>query len=274
MINIGLIGYGPWGKNYEKTMNHMGLNFIISTKNYEQDILKNKKIDGVIIATPVSTHYEIAKKSLEYDKNVLVEKPFTSTSEQALDLLKIKGGNILMVGHLYLHHPAINSMKTLLGEANKINWIEMTRLGGKENTNSLWDLGSHDLYILDYLFSQDPISIESYESAECHKIVINYPEFYVNLKTSVKSKNKIRDIVISTNNGIISFDDTRKNKLIHIKRSGEVDIIDLDERITPLEKQIKGFIHSIESKETPFNNGLRGLKNIRILEKINKIRNE
>ena len=135
MIKIGIVGYGYWGKNLVRNFYYLNGCHIkhvceinlkkakkcsstypnINVVNDFNIILNDKDIDGIVIATPVDSHYDLAKKALERNKNVLVEKPLTSSFEEAkelIDLANVKG-KLLMVDHTYLYTGAVIKLKEL-----------------------------------------------------------------------------------------------------------------------------------------------------------------
>ena len=152
MIRVGIIGYGYWGPNLVRNfMNVEGCIVThicdldikkleiakkkypsINTTNSIDQIFKNLEIDAIVIATPVSTHYDLASKALESNKHILVEKPLTNNVEQAQILgKKAKDKNkILMIDHTYLYTPAIKKIKELIdsNSLGEIQYIDSTRI--------------------------------------------------------------------------------------------------------------------------------------------------
>src|SRR3989344_6498148 len=124
MITLSLIGAGKWGKNYINTIHSLSFcelpDSYIKTKNYKE-LLNFNNIDGVIIATPASTHFQIAKAFLEKGFNVLIEKPLTTSYKAALKLYRIaeKTKSTVMVGHIFLYNPAFLKVKELIKSIGK-----------------------------------------------------------------------------------------------------------------------------------------------------------
>ena len=186
MVNIGIIGCGNWGKNYirhfaqipnarlmiccdtdYKTLLSVRDRYplVKLTKNY-RDIAFNPKIDAVVIATPPGNHYCIARACLLRGKHVLVEKPFTLSSEGSYQLVDIaeKTGRVLMVGHIMDYHPGMRLVKEYIqsGELGRIFYMHSTRtsLGVvREDVSVLWDKAPHDIATLLYLFDEEPKSV-------------------------------------------------------------------------------------------------------------------
>jgi len=179
MINIGLIGFGYWGPNvaknlfnnkkykldticdYDTVRLEKARNVYIKQVNYVSDytkVLKNKDITAIAIAVETSGHYKIAKEALLAGKHIYVEKPFTSTVEEAkeLDELALKLGLIIHVDHIMIFHPIIQKIKSMIdsGEIGEILYIDAFRLNLgqiKKDVSAMWDLAVHDLSIIDYL---------------------------------------------------------------------------------------------------------------------------
>lgn len=186
VINVGIIGCGNWGRNYVRNfaqisaarlvtccdINHKTLLSIREryplvklTKNY-RDIASDPKIDAVVIATPPGNHYAIARACLLRGKHVLVEKPFTLSSEEGYQLVDIaeKTGKVLMVGHIMDYHPGMRLVKKYIqsGELGKIFYLHSTRtsLGiVREDVSVLWDKAPHDIASLLYLLDEEPVSV-------------------------------------------------------------------------------------------------------------------
>ena len=187
-MKLGLVGIGYWGKNYIKTIkniNNIELSFVCSphkkfeeelpencrfTNNYD-DILKDKQTQGIIIATPPKTHYDLARSGLISGKNVLIEKPMTYSSEEAFDLYRLSEEklNILMVGHLFLYHPAVVQLKREVnnGELGNLVHINSIRTGPgpvRKDINAMWDLAPHDISMSNYFFQDLPTRVIATES--------------------------------------------------------------------------------------------------------------
>jgi len=183
IINMGIIGCGYWGpkllRNFSSLLNckvkktsdfksgrlefiKKEFPFVETTKDY-RDILRDKSIHAVAIATPVSTHREIAEEALFLGKHVFVEKPMTYSTEGALALVNTadKLGKKLAVGHVFQFAPAVRKIKELLRKKviGKVLHITSTRvnLGPPESeVDVIWDLGPHDFSIILHLLEETP----------------------------------------------------------------------------------------------------------------------
>jgi predicted dehydrogenase len=186
MIRVGVIGYGYWGPNIVRNfyaqddtrvellcdMNPSAL--ARARKNYPgletttdpDDILKSTKIDAVAVITPVWTHYKLAKAALENGKHVFVEKPFTSTSEQAEELIALAARKNLtiMVDHTFLFTGAVRKIRELTesGALGNLYYYDSLRVNlglFQHDVSVIWDLAPHDLSIMDHLIKGEPEAI-------------------------------------------------------------------------------------------------------------------
>ncbi|NIR49736.1 Gfo/Idh/MocA family oxidoreductase [candidate division KSB1 bacterium] len=186
MLQTGLIGTGYWGPNIAKSFELTGkaamrwfcdvdttrLNKIIekyphanSTTEVDR-MLEDPALDAVAISTPAVTHYELTRKALEAGKHVLVEKPITLTSKDALQLIAFAQDKhkILMVGHVFEYNFTVRALKNLIdsGELGEIHYLnfERTNLGPvRTDVNALWDLASHDVSIMCYILDGSPMNV-------------------------------------------------------------------------------------------------------------------
>jgi len=185
-LRFGVIGWGYWGPKVARnlaSLPHAMVSMIAdtdvtrlasSTANFSsvrtttqsEDVFRSD-VDGVVIATPVRSHYRLAKEALLHGKHVLVEKPLTANVEEAEDLvaLAIKQQSILMVGHTFEYSPAVNELRKLIqgGELGKIYSIETERVNlglFRSDINVIWDLAPHDVSILLYLLGKKPQQVK------------------------------------------------------------------------------------------------------------------
>jgi predicted dehydrogenase len=189
MINVGVIGYGYWGPNIVRNFHSLSKAkvFQICDKNevllnrarttYPEinittdfnDVVSSPIIDVVAVITPVSTHYELAKKALQNGKHVFVEKPFTATVAQAEELIELseKKNLVLMVDHTFLFTGATRKIKEIIDEGTlgNIYYYDSTRVNlglFQHDVNVIWDLAPHDFSIMDYLIEEKPIAIAAH----------------------------------------------------------------------------------------------------------------
>lgn len=188
MIGIGLVGYGYWGpiiaRNFEELdnahlvaicdcneerlslacANHQNIRCVASL----EELLEASDIDAVVIATPAASHFSLAHTCLSVGKHVLVEKPLATSSSQVHALVTTASKNqcVLMVDHTYLFSNAVHAIASTInhGELGQIYYYDSirTNLGRfRSDVDVLWDLASHDLAIIDYLFDETPTSVHA-----------------------------------------------------------------------------------------------------------------
>lgn len=244
MINIGLIGFGYWGPNvaknlfnnktynlhticdYDKTRLEKARSIYIEQVNYEIDynvLLNNNDITAIAIAVETSGHYEIAKAALNAGKHIYVEKPFTSTVEEAkeLDELAAQLGLIIHVDHIMIFHPIIQKIKSIIdsGELGDILYIDGIRLNLgqiKKDVSAMWDLAVHDLSIIDFLsngkepFYLSAIGEKIYNPKESLVFLsLRYEGFIAHIQSSWISPIKERKLVVAGTKKMIVFDDMK-----------------------------------------------------------------
>ena len=223
MMNIALVGFGYWGPNVARNINanpNLKLHTIcdmiesniekaksiyIETVNYDanyENILNNVNINAVAIATNTGTHYKLIKAALENNKHVYVEKPFTSTIEEALELeaLAKEKNLIIHIDHIMIFHPAIKKIKEIIsnGELGDILYIDatITSLGQiRKDVSSMWDLAVHDLSIIDYLMDGVfPKQIKSFGEKIYNPkesitfLTLKYDNFFAQIESNWKLK--------------------------------------------------------------------------------------
>ena len=314
-MNFGIIGVGRFGTNYLKTLNELQVHvkWICSTKletmnealskvnlksevkktiNY-REILKDKGLDAVIIATPGSTHYKIAKDALVAGKHVLVEKPFCLSSKEAEDLLKLskKKNKILIAGHLHLFNPGIQKIREDIksGLFGRVNFISIFHSGNgpvRADISALWDFFPHSVSVLLYLLEENPVELGVIGASFIKKgnedlvtMSINFPSniFAVSTGTWLYPLKKFEIVVVGENLYAV-FDDYAKigklryfdsrpkmiNGKIIIDGKGYRSVQIEDSR--PLTEQMKFFINCIKNNKIPKENIKNAVKITKILE--------
>jgi predicted dehydrogenase len=188
MIGVGVIGFGYWGPNLVRNFHDMPDSRVLAVSDLRMDrlalaasrypgigifqnpsdLIRSPTIDAVAIATPVSTHYELALEALQAGKHVLVEKPLATTSEQALRLTEEAERRrlTLMVDHTFVYTGSVRTMKDLIarGEIGDLYYYDSVRVNlglFQHDVNVLWDLAVHDLSIMDYLLPTRPRAVSA-----------------------------------------------------------------------------------------------------------------
>jgi predicted dehydrogenase len=317
-INVGVIGSGYWGpkiiRNFhelaetnvtmvadldEVKLRRIGLTFpSVRTTTSAQELL-NSDVDAVVVATPVSTHYEIAREALMHDKHVLVEKPLTGSTWQARELVELARQRDLrlMVGHVFEYNPAVRMLKEIIasGELGEIYYIDMIRatLGlFQKDINVIWDLAPHDFSILRYILGTDPISVsargEAYIQPSIHDVAyisVNFPEqVQAHIRVSWLEPRKQRRLTIVGSQKMLVYDDVEPVEKIKIYdmgvempngdqlgggqlryRYGDIQSPRVD-AIEPLQEECRHFAASIREGTDPISSGEVGLKIVEMLE--------
>jgi predicted dehydrogenase len=270
------------------------------------DLMNDPNVHAIVIATPLSTHFEIAKQALMKGKHVFVEKPLTRTTQEALELIKLSEdqGKVLMVDHTFVYNNAIRKMKEIIdsGGIGDIYYIDSTRAHWdfgifRHQNNVIWDLAPHDFSIVNFLTQQEPSSLTA--TGICCKEYSgdNHIESvaYVTLNTtggilahfhlSWLSPLKIRRFLIVGSRKLMVFDlaDAKSpikvyDKRIKIKNLEDAykSLLSQDKigevyepeivQAEPLETECRHFIDCIENNKIPLTNGREGLKVVKLLE--------
>lgn len=318
-MNIGIIGYGYWGPNLVRNFSLVQnckvsmvsdfrterLNIVsksyptINVTTNPDDILLSREIDAVVIATPVFTHFELAKKALMNGKHVLLEKPMTASVLEAEELIALANSKdlLLMVDHTFLYTAAVQKMKVLIENNNigTIKYFDSTRINlglFQPDVNVLWDLAPHDISILLHLIKETPFSVNATGISHTHNGIENVAYLTVNFKTdfiahfscSWSSPVKLRTMLIGGDKKMLLFDDLQpsekvrvydtgysyktdeeKNRLLVDYRTGDVFIPKIESKEALLGMACD-FVNCIINKTQPESNATLGLNVIKILE--------
>jgi predicted dehydrogenase len=324
MLVINCIGVGHWGPNLVKAfathpearvgtvcdlseerlaLVRRNVPTVARFSTDSQAAATDPAADAVVIATPVSSHYALAKTALEAGKHVLVEKPLCRSVAEGETLLALarEMGKLLCVGHVFLFNNAVRGVRNLIrsGELGRINYIYSTRtnLGPfRSDVNALWDLAAHDLSILDYWLGAEPIAVtangKSYLNPAIEDVVFasfHYPNNVVgSLHASWLNPRKVREITIVAENKMVVMDDINLNEPIRIYhksvaverepiysdsfgsfrmliRGGDITIPSVNGP-EPLQAECNHFIDCIRGRAEPINDGPSGLRVLRALE--------
>ena len=318
-INIGVIGYGYWGPNIVRNFFatsactvkmvadgrperlHLLSKIFPSIQAVKdgEEILNNKEIDAVVIATPVFTHFALAKRALLMGKHVLIEKPMTSSVKEADELINLatQKGLTLMADHTFLYTGAVEKMKEIIltevigtplyFDSSRIN------LGlFQPDINVLWDLAPHDISILTYLITETPESINATGISHTRNQVENIAYLTVNYNSSFiahftcswSSPVKVRQTLIGGDKKMILYNDLEPSEKVRVYdtgynhkteedktrimvdyRTGDVHIPKLSTR-EALAGVADDFIQSVLHKKSPLSNAILGRSVVRILE--------
>ena len=309
--NIALIGFGNWGKNIARNLSHIGAlaciydhDQTISKKITNEfnlpyftfgEILSNKNIKAVIIASTAETHKDLAVEAFLNDKDVLIEKPFCLSLLDAkiISKLAVEKKKILMVGHLLNYHNAFIKMKSFI-EEGKIGSIKNIRanrlaLGAiRSNESVIYDLAAHDISMILSILKNLPndLSVQS-----IHHNLNKGPDA-INVKLSFNEgitaliscdwmcPYKEHRFSVIGSNGSLIFDDTKdwSSKLsfnpstinpdnsIKIAKTEKISVNENE----PLKNELDEFIDSIESRKSPLTDHKEAMKVQTVMEMIQK----
>ncbi|GAB4342149.1 MAG: Gfo/Idh/MocA family oxidoreductase [Calditrichia bacterium] len=258
MIKVGVIGVGYWGPNlirnfYANEHTHLKsvcdlktsrLDFIsrqypaLETSTDYRQIARDPEIDLVVICTPVSTHFEIAKMALENGKHVLIEKPMTATSEEAEELLNLaeKKGRFVFVDHTFLFTGVVKKIKELInaGELGELFYFDSMRINlglFQHDVNVIWDLAPHDISIMHYLLDSQPEAVVATgaphfsDLEDVAYLTVYYPgKLLGHINVSWLSPVKVRQTLLAGNKKMIVWDDNQPSEKLRIYDKG-VDFI-------------------------------------------------
>ena len=258
MIKIAVAGYGYWGPNLVRNIQESGKASVVTccdmntdrlkqvsskypsirtTTNYD-DVLNDPSVNAVVIATPVATHYEFARKALEHGKHVLLEKPATSSTAEAEKLVELaeKQSLTYMIDHTFIYTGAVRKMKEVVdqGELGDIYYLDSVRINlglFQRDVNVLWDLAPHDIAILEHLVKERPVSVCA--TGACHvgngHENVAYLTVYFNSGMIAHFHNnwlspvKVRTMLVGGSKKTIHYDDMEVSEKIKIYDRG-VDI--------------------------------------------------
>lgn len=324
MIKVGVIGYGYWGPNLVRNFSEVsGSNVVavsdlrperlvlvknrypaIKTMTDHQELIADPAIDAIVIATPVSTHFNLAMQTLKAGKHVLVEKPMTAMADEGARLIDKaqKCKRVLLVDHTFVYMGAVRKIRELIqnGELGEIYYYDSTRVNlglFQHDVNVIWDLAVHDLAILDYVLGAKATAV----SATGISHVSNAPEnvaymtlffdssLIAHINVNWLSPVKVRLTLIGGSKKMIVFDDLQPSEKIKIYDTG-ITVNNKPDSIyeiligyrtgdmwaprfdttEALKAEAIHFIDCIENGREPDTNGEMGLRIVRILEAATK----
>ncbi len=313
-LRFAVIGWGYWGPKLARNLESLAAASVttvidsdpfrlesLPVNQYNSWVRKSTEvqdafradIDGVVIATPVRTHYQFAKEALLHNKHVLVEKPLTASVAEAEELVALarERGRILMVGHTFEYSPAVNELRKLVrsGSLGKIYCIETERVNlglFRSDINVIWDLAPHDLSILLYLTGKKPEQIKVQAHAHLQPRIHDIAHLDLSFADGMTAHIhvgwlhpcKIRRVTVIGDQRMAVYDDTNPAEMLKIYnkgadihadpvvsyRNGEITIPHID-WIEPLRLECEDFANAIRTGALPRAHGGVGLEVVRIL---------
>jgi predicted dehydrogenase len=320
MIGIGVIGYGYWGPNLVRNFVEVAGSRVVAVGDLRperlaqvqarypgvkatgdfRELLADPEVDAIVIATPVSTHFDLALQALQAGKHVLVEKPLTTTARQGERLVEeaARRQRVLMVDHTFIYTGAVRKIKELVdeGRLGRLYYYDSVRVNlglFQHDVNVLWDLAVHDLSIMDYVLGRQPRAVAATGMAH----VPDRPEdvayltcffddtliahFHVNWLAPVK----IRRTLIGGDQRMIVYDDLEPSEKVKVYdkgitlnngpeglyqmlvgyRTGDMWAPQLN-TAEALRVEAAHFLECIEHGKHPVTDGQVGLNVVRVLE--------
>jgi UDP-2-acetamido-3-amino-2,3-dideoxy-glucuronate N-acetyltransferase len=303
---IALLGVGSWGRNLLRVLTEfeeIGAVFDPDPRALDHAppqlragsvdaILGNPAIEGVVIATPAATHFELARMALLANRDVFVEKPLTLDPAEGAELVELADrlGRVLMVGHVTLYHPAILELKQRLkrGELGRPQYLYSNRLNSgrvRETENILWSFAPHDFAVLLYLLDASPTEVLAVGSSHLKEgradVTLTHLKFpggeRAHIFVSWLHPMREHRLVVTGERRMAHFaDDERGGSLslydIGVGKSGErsvkpsaaMDVVALPHR-EPLRLEIGHFLECMDRREEPLTGGRHGLEVVRLL---------
>ncbi len=323
MLNIGVIGYGYWGPNIVRNFSALkGVKLVAlcdaDTKALERArksypylktftdyrrITNAKDIDAVAVVTPVFAHYALAKDALKNGKHVFIEKPFTSKSSQAEELIDLSEKKKLkiMVDHTFIFSGAVRKIKELISNniLGKLYYYDSTRVNlglFQHDVNVIWDLAPHDFSIMDFVLKDKPVAISAIGAGHFARGLENIAYIIAHFNNNIiahfninwLSPVKVRTTLIGGEKKMLVWNDLETDEKIKIYdkgvkikskegvykllveyRSGNMWSPRID-HTEALRIESEYFIDCILNNIKPINDGHAGLRVVRMLEAAGK----
>jgi len=324
---VAIIGCGYWGINYIRVFRELPDSQVLYVcdrsperldeiaRRYPEivpvvdahEAIEAPDVDAVVIATEATNHFALVRHSLEAGKDVLVEKPLSTTIEQATELIGIadEAGAVLFVGHTFLYNAGVRKLKELAQSPDfgRLYYLysRRTSLGPiRRDVNAIWDLAPHDISIFNYLLDSRPEWVSAVGARVLRNaredvgfVALEYPNGIVaHLHISWTDPSKVREVVVVGSDKRIVFNDLDAFERVRVFEKGvkvDGDEIDLnfgefqflvrdgdiispaiDSVIEPLKHQCGHFLHCIRRGETPFTDGRQGRDIVRVMAAIDQ----
>lgn len=316
MTGLGLIGAGKWGGNWLRTLAgipEVDLRWVcdlnetllanvrqaysgLSTTTQFDDLLRDRATQGIVLATIAPTHYPLAKKALDAGKHVLVEKPLTLTTADAVELNRVaaQAGRVLMVGHLMEYHPALPAIRRLIqtGELGEVRRIESRRTNHgtlRTDENVWWSFAPHDISMAVRLMGDWPTAVHCEGQCVVQPRVadvvggtLRFPgDRVARIDVSWHDPAKVRELKVYGSKKWVVFDDTLpwdRKVLVHDRgfdvawpgqriamRQNGMQALVLDQT-EPLVAEARHFVECIRTGARPLSDGVAGSAVVSVLE--------
>jgi predicted dehydrogenase len=321
MLRVAIVGFGYWGPNYARILSGSvpGARLVACADSSApklaqfraqhpeariyadvESLVADGDVDAAIVATPTTTHRQVAEPLLRAGIAVLVEKPLAASSADAEAILAVarEVDGLLMVGHTFLFNPAVRMIKRYIDEGSlgEILYLYFHRTGLgpiRQDVNALWDLAPHDLSMLRYWLSAEPLEVvargQSYlrpGTEDVCFLTLRYPQKVIaSVHVSWLDPIKVRRAIVVGDRKMVLFDDVDSSEKLRIYdkgasyqptgadyaefvtsvRDGDIVIPRVD-AVEPLREQLSHFIQCVSQKTPPIADGEAGVAVVRILE--------
>jgi len=319
-VRIAVVGLGYWGPNLvrnlhelaeaevayvcdgrQEALDKISLRYpgIGRTQSFDT-VLADPTVEAVAIATPVSSHYELASRALEAGKHVFIEKPLARSSVEAVDLIERARayGLVLMPGHTFLYSPPVNAIRTLIstGALGEIYFVSMSRVNlglHQADVSVAWDLGPHDFSILRYWLDESPIHVTALSRgcvipsiADVTFINLEFPsQTIAHVELSWLAPSKLRRTTIVGSEKMVVYDDTSTEPVrvfdsgVTLKnpesfgeyrltyRTGDIVSPQIG-AVEPIRLEMADFCAAIRTSSSPRSTAEIGLEVVRIIEAV------
>jgi predicted dehydrogenase len=318
MLRLGVIGYGYWGPNLVRNFHAQPDCRVVAICDRDPtafaraqahypgiaatadaaEVLTGPDIDAVAIATPVSTHYALARQALDHGKHVFVEKPFTATSAEAEDLIARaeRGRRVVMVDHTFLFTGAVRKIKQLVddGMLGRLYYYDSTRVNlglFQHDVNVIWDLAPHDFAIIDHVLGLEPEQVVATGQAHLNGhedlayITLYFPNGVIaHVNVNWLSPMKVRTTLLGGDRKMLVWNDLEPAEKLKVydkgvEITGQQGIYDLlvsyrsGDMWAPrledgeaLQREVRHFLDCVATGQRPISDGRAGWRVVRMLE--------
>lgn len=321
-MNFGVVGYGYWGPNVARNLANLEGSQLVAIAELSgkarqraqkahpgvrvvadpMELIRSPDVDAVAVITPVWTHFELAKAALQEGKHVFVEKPFTSTSQQAMELIELaqRKNLITMVDHTFLFTGAVKKISQFVhdGTLGKLFYYDSTRVNlglFQHDVNVMWDLAPHDLSIMDHLLPgrAEAIVTTGQRHLNGHEdiayMTVYFPDRVIaHINVNWLSPVKVRTTLIGGEKKMLVWNDLDADEKVKVYDKG-VDITSREgvyellvsyrsgdmwapqlEQVEALKTELSYFVDCASNGQSPHNDGQAGLRVVNMLEAADK----
>jgi predicted dehydrogenase len=322
-VRFGVIGAGYWGPHLIRNLSEIPGSKLVAVADLSKERLEalhsryrhthmttdfreiiNGDLEAIVIATPVKTHFELARDALRAGKHVLVEKPLTRTSDEARELIRIAAEKelILMVGHTFEYNPAVLALKDIVdaGTVGRVLYIDAARLNlgqYRSDVNVLWDLAPHDISIMNYILGAEPTAVSARGNAcispgthDVAYVELKYPNGVLgHIHVSWLEPCKVRRLTVVGDEKMVVYNDVAAEEKLRIYDKGVTKTASLGDYADfqlsyhyggvtipavpggePLKLELNHMIECIHAGVRPRSDGVSGLNVINVLEAADK----